>query len=77
MRWFHLAVIVLFAAVTAVFAIQNLQTVTVSFFRIGAQMPLAFLVAIIYLLGAVTGGSLFALLRRAFEGARRRTFATS
>jgi len=77
MRWLHLAVIVLFAAVTAVFAMQNVQSVTVSFFRIGAQMPLAFLVAIIYLLGALTGGSLFALLRRSFEGARRRTFSTS
>ena len=77
MRWLHLAVIVLFAAVTAVFALQNLQTVTVSFFRIGAQMPLAFLVAIIYLLGALTGSSLFALLRRSFEGARRRTLAAS
>jgi lipopolysaccharide assembly protein A len=77
MRWLYLAVIVLFAAVTAVFAMQNLQTVTVSFFRISAQMPLAFLVAIIYLLGALTGGSLFALLRRSFEGARRRTIATS
>jgi uncharacterized integral membrane protein len=77
MRWFHLAVIVLLAAVTAVLAMQNLQIVTVSVFRISAQMPLAFLVAIIYLLGAVTGGSLFALLRRALEGARRRTFATS
>jgi uncharacterized integral membrane protein len=76
MRWVHLAVIVLFAAVTAVFAVQNLQSVTVSFFRVSAQMPLAFLVAIIYLLGALTGGSLFALLRRAFEGARRKTFAT-
>jgi hypothetical protein len=40
-------------------------------------MPLAFLVTIIYLLGAATGSSLFALLRRALEGARRRTFATS
>ena len=77
MRWLHLAVIVLFAAVTAVFALQNLQIVTVSFLHIGAQMPLAILVAIIYLLGAGTGSSLFALLRRALEGARRRTFATS
>jgi putative membrane protein len=77
MRWLHLAVIVLFAAVTAVFAMQNFQTVTVTLFRIGAQMPLAFLVAIVYLLGAVTGAALFALLRRALEGARRRTFATS
>jgi len=54
MRWFHLAVIILFAAVTATFAMQNFQIVTVSFLRIGAQMALAFLVAIIYLLGAAT-----------------------
>jgi uncharacterized integral membrane protein len=77
MRWFHLAVIILFAAVTAVFALQNFQMVSVSFLRVGAQMPLAFLVAIIYLLGAATGSSLFALLRRALAGARRRTFAAS
>jgi uncharacterized integral membrane protein len=77
MRWLHLAVIVLFAAVTAVLAMQNLQIITVSVFRISAQMPLAFLVAIVYLLGAVTGAALIALLRRALDGARRRTFATS
>jgi lipopolysaccharide assembly protein A len=77
MRWFHLAVIIVFAAVTAMFAMQNFQMVTVSFLRLSAQMPLAFLVAIIYLLGAVTGGSLFALLRRAMEGARRRTLVAS
>ena len=77
MRWFHLAVIVLFAAVTTIFAVQNLQIVTVSpLLRTGAQIPLAFLVAIIYLLGAVTGSSLFALLRRAVERARGRAFAT-
>jgi uncharacterized integral membrane protein len=76
MRWFHLAVVILFAGVTAIFAMQNFQIVTMSFLRISAQMPLSFLVAIIYLLGAATGSSLFALLRRALEGARRRTFAT-
>ena len=76
MRWFHLAVIIVFAAVTAMFAMQNFQTVTVSFLRLSAQMPLAFLVAIIYLLGAVTGSSLFALLRRSLGRARGRSFAT-
>jgi uncharacterized integral membrane protein len=77
MRWFYLAVIILLIAVTAMFAMQNFQIVSVSILRVSAQMPLAFLVAIIYLLGAATGSSLFALLRRALEGARRRTFATS
>jgi uncharacterized integral membrane protein len=55
MRWFHLAVIVLLAAITLVFAIQNLQIVTVSFLRISARTPL--LITVIYLVGAVTGGS--------------------
>jgi len=76
MRWFHLAVIILFATTITIFALQNLQSVTVSFLRVSAQMPLAFLVAIIYLLGAVTGSSLFALLRRALGRARGRAFAT-
>ena len=77
MRWFYLAVIVLFATATVIFAVQNLQVVAVSLFRISIQTPLAFLIAVIYLLGAVTGGSLLALLRRSIEGARRRTTVPS
>ena len=77
MRWFHLAVIVLFVAAIVVFAIQNLQVVDVSFLRISFHTRLAFLIAIIYLLGAATGGSLLALLRRSFEGARQRPGASS
>ena len=77
MRWFQLGVIILFAAMTIIFAAQNFQMVTVSFLRIGAQMPLALLVVIIYLLGAVTGGSLLALLRRAVEGSKQRALVGS
>jgi uncharacterized integral membrane protein len=77
MRWFHLTVVILFAAATIVFAAQNFQFVTVSFLRISAQTPVAFLFAVIYLLGAATGGSLLALLRRSIEGARQRTAVTS
>jgi lipopolysaccharide assembly protein A len=73
MRWVYLAIIILFAAATIMFAAQNLQIVTVSFLRLDAQIPLALLIVIIYLLGAVTGGSLLALLRRSIAGAKRRT----
>ena len=70
MRWLHFIIVVLFALATAVFAFQNLQTVTLAFlgFRVGA--PLALLVVIIYVLGMVTGGSLFALIRRSIAGSR-------
>ena len=70
MRWVYLAVIILFALATIIFAVQNLEIVTVSFLGFKAGIRLAVLVAIAYLLGAATGGSLFALLRRSYQGAR-------
>ena len=70
MRWVHLSVIILFAAVTIIFAVQNFQVVTVSFLRFSVQTPLALLVVVIYLLGTLTGGSLLALLRQSIERAR-------
>ena len=70
MRWIYLAVIVLFAAATFVFALQNFEIVTITFLGINARVPLALLVAVVYLLGAVTGGSLLALLRRSYEGSK-------
>jgi uncharacterized integral membrane protein len=71
MRWVHLAVIIVFAVVTLVFALQNLQTVTIAFLGFSVSLPLALQAIVIYLLGMATGGSLWALLRRAFEGSRR------
>jgi uncharacterized integral membrane protein len=72
MRWFYLALIVLIAAATVIFAAQNFQIVVVSFLRFSIQTPLALLIVVIYLLGAATGGSLLALLRRSIERARQR-----
>jgi lipopolysaccharide assembly protein A len=77
MRWIYLAVIILFAAATIVFALQNFEIVTVSFLGSNTRVPLALLVAVAYLLGAATGGSLFALLRRSYEGSRRNMMGSS
>ncbi len=70
MRWVHLTVIVLFAIATVFFAIQNLELVTMSFLGFSARVPLAVLVAIVYVVGMVTGGSLWALLRKSFHGSQ-------
>jgi putative membrane protein len=70
MRWLYLAVIILFVAAIIIFALQNFDSVTMSFLGSSARVPLALLVAVTYLLGAATGGSLFALLRRSYEGSR-------
>jgi putative membrane protein len=77
MRWFYLAVIVLFAAATIVFALQNFEIVTISFLGSNLRVPLALLVAVVYLVGAATGGSLFALLRRSYQGSRRSMMVSS
>ena len=71
MRWVYLAVIILFAAATIVFALQNFEIVTMTFLSFNARVPLALLVAVVYLVGAATGGSLLALLRQSYEGSRR------
>ena len=71
MRWFHLTIIVLFAAVTVIFALQNFASVTVSFLGLSLHVPVIILVLVVYVLGAATGSSLFALLRRSYEGSRR------
>jgi lipopolysaccharide assembly protein A len=77
MRWIYLAVIILFAAATIIFAMQNFEIVTMSFLSFNARVPLALLVAVAYLLGAATGSGLFALLRRSYEGSRRSIMGSS
>lgn len=77
MRWIYLAVIILITAAAIIFALQNFEIVTMSFLGFNVRVPLALLVAVAYLLGTATGGSLFALLRRSYEGSRRSSVASS
>lgn len=70
MRWVHVAIIVLFAGAILVFAVQNFQSVTMSFLGFSLRLPMALMAVIIYLLGMATGGSLWSLLRRSFANAR-------
>jgi putative membrane protein len=70
MRWLYLIVIIVFVAAIVLFAIQNLGLVTTSFLGFAVRAPLAVLAVIVYILGAITGGSLFALLRRSVQATR-------
>jgi len=69
MRFVFLAIFVLLVAAAAIFAIQNLQPITVSFLGMTIHTRLAVLAVAVYVLGAVTGGSLLALVRQSYEGA--------
>jgi uncharacterized integral membrane protein len=70
MRWVYLTVIVLFAAAAIIFVVQNVGVVTMSFLGLSVRAPLAVLAAVAYILGAVTGGSLYALLRTSVQRSR-------
>jgi putative membrane protein len=71
MRWVHTAVIIVLAVAFLIFALQNLQSVTVAFLGFGITAPLAVLFLVIYLLGMATGGSARALIRWAWQGSRQ------
>ena len=70
MRWVYFIVIILFVAVTLVFVVQNVEVVTMAFLGLSLRAPLAVLAVVAYILGALSGGSLFALLRKSVQGSR-------
>jgi uncharacterized integral membrane protein len=63
--------VVVFVAALIIFVFQNTESVDVSFLALGVTLPLAILVLVVYVLGALSGGSLYALLRRSVAGSRR------
>jgi uncharacterized integral membrane protein len=67
MRWLYLAIVIVIVAAILIFALQNLGVVTMSFLGFSLRAPLAILVAVVYVLGAFTGGSLFGLLRHSLR----------
>ena len=77
MRWIYMAAIVLFAVAVLIFALQNLEPVTVSYLGSRIRAPLAVLAIVIYVLGAVTGGGVLALLRRSYQGSKGQPQAAS
>jgi len=70
MRWFYLTIIIIFAAAVLIFVLQNFDFVTMAFLGLRIRLPLALLAAVVYILGAITGGSLFALLRWSFRASK-------
>jgi uncharacterized integral membrane protein len=71
MRWFHITLIAILGIATVIFALQNLQSVTVTFLNFRVSAPLAVLIAVFYVLGMFTGGSLWSLVRWALDGSKK------
>lgn len=72
MRWLYLAIIIVLAVATLVFAVENMEAVSLDFVWFSVRTPLAFLVVAVYVVGMVTGSSVWGLIRRSVRGARLR-----
>jgi putative membrane protein len=70
MRWVYLIIVIVFVAALVIFGIQNRQIATMSFLGLSVSAPLVVLALVVYVLGAITGGSLYALLRRSVRESR-------
>lgn len=71
MRYVYIGLIVAFTVLVVLFKFQNLETVTVSLFSASMTLSVSTLVMLLYVLGMLTGGSLFALMRGLIRRARR------
>ncbi len=69
MRYTYMFLIALSVVILLVFKIQNLSAVTVSFLGVDFTMPVSFLIFAVYVLGMLTGSSVFGLLRSWTQGA--------
>jgi lipopolysaccharide assembly protein A len=72
MRWLYLVAICLLAITTLVFAIENMEVVSIDLLWFGVRLPLALLIVVVYIVGMATGSSFWALIRRSVKGARLR-----
>ena len=71
MRYVYTTLIGLLAVIILIFCLQNLRNVTISFLNMGATLPLAVLVMLVYVAGMATGGFALTLLRKGIAGASR------
>jgi len=64
MKYLYIALIVAFTAIVLLFKVQNLERVTVSLFSASMTLPISTLILLVYVLGALSGGMLFSLLKK-------------
>jgi len=72
MRYVYMFLIVLAVGILLLFKVQNLAAVTVTLLGADITMSLSFLIFVVYVLGMLTGSSVFGLLRSWTQGAMQK-----
>jgi len=71
MRYVYTGILIILALVVLIFSVQNAQTVTVSFLKWSARLPLFVVILSVYLLGMASGSSVSAAVRWTVKGTQR------
>jgi putative membrane protein len=71
MKLFYSIILGVFAFIIVLFALQNLQTTTVSLFNWKVTLPISLLVIGIYFLGMASGSALLAFIRGTWRRAKK------
>jgi len=64
MRLAKTILLIILVVLAVIFTVQNMETVKLSFLKYHVEIPLSFASIIIYVLGAISGGLLFSLLKK-------------
>ena len=67
MRVFYTLILLVFLGATAIFALQNREMITIQYLDRSVSCQLSLLIAIVYLLGMLTGWTMIGLLRRSIH----------
>ena len=67
MRVVYFLFLLLILAAIGIFAVQNQEPVTIHYLQESVSCPLALLIAIVYLLGMMSGSTLVALVQRSLR----------
>jgi len=67
MRVIYLLILLLILAAIGIFAVQNQEVVTIHYLQESVSCPLALLIAIVYLLGMMSGWTVVALVQRSLR----------
>ncbi len=70
MRYLQAFVFVLFLIIVLIFAVQNMPTVQVRFLQFEATMPKSLLAVGAYILGTVSGWSVYGFIKRSLHDVR-------
>ena len=64
MRLVKTILLLILFGIAVIFTVQNMQTVKLSFLKYYLEIPLSFASLIIYVMGAISGGLLFSMLKK-------------